>query len=198
MKIAKLVLNAFSPAQVLYKAKLLMEDHPVKAAAYLLSIAARVGLISLFVYGCSNVLFVFIFELFTLSNEQLKATLQTGLWLNVAGAILGFVVSLLTVICTRRSWSAALIAFGVLVVSLFVAKGHLAIYAVFYMVYVLLLYIFDFSRWGGFGKMIAGAGYDDDDSDIFPSDSLDQRIGNSGTPGMTVGLNVWGNQEGEL
>lgn len=192
MKITQSVLGAFSPAQVLYKAQLLMEDHPIKAVAYVLSIAARVGLMSLFVYAFSGVFFVLIFEFFTLSNEQLKTILQTGLWLNLAGAFFGFVVSLLTVICTRRSWSAALIAFGALGASSFFSGGHLTVYAVFYMLYVFLLYILDFSRWGGFGQMLAGTGYNNDNSDVFSSDSLDERLRNSATPGLTVGLNTWG------
>lgn len=196
MKITQSILDAFKPTQVLYKAKLLMEDHPIKMVAYLLSIASRVALVSLFVYAFSNMFFVLIFELFALSNEHLKTILQTGIWLNVAGALFGFVVSLLTITCTRRSWSAALIAFGVLGASSFSSGGYLSVYAAFYMVYVFLLYILDFSRWGGFGQMMTGTGYNSDNSDVFSSDSLDERLRNSATPGLTSGLNTWGDHGG--
>ena len=148
MDMVKSFLKIFCVGLVFRRAKDLLGKNILKAALYLVSVSARIGVAGFFIYFLSKkfsyfVLMYFIFNL----DKNIDLQPYTVLF-QITGGALGVLLSALSVVIARRFWAAALACMTVVGAGLFVASGIYVIYSISYMIFIFAICLFNYDSWG--------------------------------------------------
>lgn len=148
MSIVKPFLKIFCVGLVFRRAKYLFRKNILKAALYLVSIAARIGVAGVFIYYLSKKFSYFVLLYFVFNLEQSMDLQPYTVFFQITGGALGVLLSALSVVVARRFWSAALACMTVVGASLFVASGVYVIYSLFYMIFIFSMCLLNYDSWG--------------------------------------------------
>ena len=108
MSIVKPFLKIFCGGLVFRRAKYLFGQNILKAALYIVSIAARIGVAGIFIYFLSKKFSYFVLLYFVFNLEQSIDLQLYAVLFQITGGALGVLLSALSVVVARRFWAAAL------------------------------------------------------------------------------------------
>lgn len=154
MDMVKSFLKIFCVGLAFRRAKDLLRKNILKAALYIVSIAARIAVVGFFIYFLSQKFSYFVFLYFVLNLEQSIDLQPYTTFFQITGGALGVLLSALSVVFARKFWSAALLCMTVIGAGFFVASGIYVIYSLFYMIFIFSICLLNYDSWGTIWQLL--------------------------------------------